>query len=111
MMGTDRKAAVDAYKERKVAAGIYAVRCGPSSECWVGRAPDLSTIRNRLWFTLRQGSSPHRSLQAAWATHGPDAFTFEILEQIENEDIAYLRDGILKERLAHWAGELKAGAI
>lgn len=111
MKGNDRKAAVDAYKERKVAAGIYAVRCRPSGECWVGRAPDLSTIRNRLWFTLRQGSSAHRSLQAAWAAHGPDAFTFEILEQIENEDIAYLRDGILKERLAHWAGELRAESI
>ncbi|MGO4839304.1 GIY-YIG nuclease family protein, partial [Rhizobiaceae sp. 2RAB30] len=108
MKGNDRKAAVDAYKERKVVAGIYAVRCGPSGECWVGRAPDLSTMQNRLWFTLRQGNGPWRSLQAAWRSHGPDAFSFEVLERIEGEDIAYLRDGILKDRLTHWTGELKA---
>lgn len=111
MKGNDRKAAVDAYKERKVVAGIYAVRCGSSGECWVGRAPDLSTVQNRLWFTLRQGNGPWRSLQAAWRIHGPDAFSFEVLEQIDGEDIAYLRDGILKDRLAHWASERKASPL
>lgn len=111
MKGNDRKAAVNAYKERKVIAGIYAVRCGPSGECWVGQAPDLSTVQNRLWFTLRQGNGPWRALQAAWRSHGPDAFSFEVLERIEGEDIAYLRDGILKDRLAQWTGELKASSL
>jgi len=111
MKGDDRKAAVDAYKERKVAAGIYAVRCEPSGECWVGRAPDLATIQNRLWFTLRQGSNPHRSLQAAWREHGPEAFAFAILEQLEDEDIAYVRERALKDRLANWATVLRATTI
>ncbi|MDR6294243.1 hypothetical protein E9232_006797 [Inquilinus ginsengisoli] len=111
MKGDDRKAAVDAYKERKVAAGIYAVRCEPLGECWVGRAPDLATIQNRLWFTLRQGSNPHRSLQAAWRAHGPEAFSFAVLEQLEDEDIAYVRDRALKDRLAHWAATLRATTI
>lgn len=111
MKGDERRAAVDAYKERKVVAGIYAIRCGPSGECWVGRAPDLSTVQNRLWFTLRQGNGPWRSLQASWRAHGADAFTLEIVERIANEDIAYLRDSLLKDRLAHWAGELEAEPI
>jgi hypothetical protein len=111
MNGDHRKAAVGAYKERKVAAGIYAVRCMPSRETWVGRAPDLSTIPNRLWFTLRQGSNPHHSLQAAWREHGPDAFKFEIVEQLEEEDLTYARDRLLKERLAQWANELRASVI
>lgn len=111
MQGRDRKAAVAAYKEQKVAAGIYAVRCTSSGACWVGRAPNLATIQNRLWFTLRQGSNPHRALQAAWQEHGPDAFTFEIVEQIKDEDVAFARDSNLKERLAHWQGELGAEVI
>ncbi len=30
----DRKAAVTAYKERKVTPGIYAVRCTPTNQAW-----------------------------------------------------------------------------
>ena len=62
MQSTDRKAAVEAYKERKTVAGIYVVRCAASGEQWVGQAPDVETIRNRLWFTLKLGSNPCRSL-------------------------------------------------
>jgi len=108
---SERKAAISAYKERKVAAGIFAVRCAPSGECWVGRTTDLSKIQNRLWFSLRQGSSPHASLNAAWQTHGDDAFTFEIVEELEDNESAYVRDSALKERHAHWLSELNAGAI
>lgn len=111
MTAEDRKAARSAYKERKVAAGIYAVRCLATGEAWVGAAPDLSTIRNRLWFTLRQGSNPHRALQEAWRRHDPDAFAFEVLEQLEEETSAYLRARALKERLSHWSLALEAPSL
>jgi hypothetical protein len=111
MQGSDRKAAIAAYKEQKAAAGIYAVRCAPSGQCWVGRAPNLSTIQNRIWFGLRQGGDPHRSLQAAWKAHGPEAFTFEVVERLEDEDSAYIRDKTLKERFDHWVKELGAEAL
>jgi hypothetical protein len=109
--GDDRKAVVSAYKERRVEAGIYAVRCIPSGEIWVGRAPDLSTIQNRLWFTLRQGSNTHRSLQDAWHTHGVEAFTFEIVERLEDEEISYIRDSVLKDGLIRWTEKLQAVRI
>lgn len=108
---TERKAAVDAYKERKVSAGIYAVRCRASGECWVGRAPDLSTIQNRLWFTLRQGGNAHPALKAAWQAHGADAFSFEIVETLEETESAYLRQRALADRQAHWLAALGATAI
>ena len=111
MKSEDRKAAVSAYKERKTEAGIYAVRCLPSDQIWVGGAPDLSTIQNRLWFTLRQGRSPHRSLQTAWNTHGADAFGFEVVERFDDEDIGYLRDRIMKDRLVRWTEQLQAARI
>lgn len=108
MQIADRKAATAAYKERKSVAGIYAFRCEASGQSWVGRAPDLATIENRLRFTLRQGNHRQRSLQAAWNTHGPEAFQFEALERLEDEDIVYVRDRVLKERLAHWQATLSA---
>ena len=111
MKNDDRKAAIRAYKERKTVAGIYALRCTATGQCWVGRAPDVTTIENRIRFSLRQGSDPHPTLQTASKAHGAEAFTFEIVEQLKDEDSAYVRDRTLSERLAHWAGALSAEAI
>ncbi|WOH64957.1 GIY-YIG nuclease family protein [Bradyrhizobium sp. BWA-3-5] len=110
-MTSARKAAIAAYKERKSAAGIFAIRCTASAGVWVGQTPDLEKIQNRIWFTLRQGSHPCRSLQAAWTTHGPDSFAFEACERLEEEDSAYVRDALLKERALHWRKQLGAGAV
>jgi hypothetical protein len=107
----DRKAAVSAYKERKVESGIYAIRCAASGDVWVGSAPNLSTIQNRLWFTLRHGTSTDRSLQSAWHAHGAEAFSFEIVERLGEEAIGYVRDRVMKERLAGWTDQLRAVRI
>lgn len=111
MKREDKKAALAAYKERKVVAGIYAVRCVSTGQQWIGRAPDLSTVRNRLWFTLRYGRNPHRSMQAAWREHGADSFVYEEVERIAADALDYERELALKARLAHWCTERKAEAI
>ena len=110
-MSIDRKAATAAYKERKTIAGIFVVRCTPSGEAWVGQAPNLETIQNRIWFTLRHGNHPCRSLQAAWNAHGEAGLTFGECERLEDEESAYVRNALLNERAAHWRAELKAEAI
>lgn len=103
----DRKAAVAAYKERKVEAGIYAVKCTASGQVWVGSAPDLSTIQNRIWFTLRQGHNSHRSLQEAWTAHGGVAFTFEDVERLaDDDDPSYIRGAAPKSLHAKWIEKL-----
>ncbi len=106
-----RKAAAAGCKERKSVAGIYAVRCQATGESWVGRADNLATIRNRVWFTLRHGGHPHRGLQEAWCTHGCERFMLEPLERLDDEPIAYVRDKLLNERLAHWRSALGAETI
>jgi hypothetical protein len=111
MSSTDRKAALACYRERKVAAGIFAIRCAATGAAWVGRAPDLSTIRNRIWFSLRHGGHSHGALQAAWGEHGPDAFVFEIVETLEPGDSPALRDLMLKKRLACWQTALGADRL
>jgi len=109
--GNGRKAAIAAYKERKTIAGIYAVRCAVSGQTWVGRALNLDTIRNRLWFTLGTGGHPNRGLQQAWATHVGDALTLEPLERLDGDATPSHRDSMLKRRLAHWRAALDAAAI
>lgn len=111
MRNEDRKAALAAYKERKTVAGIYTMRCLPTGQRWIGRAADLGTIQNRLWFTLRHGSHPHRGLQSAWREHGADNFAFEEVERLEAEALSYVRERLLKDRLVHWCTALGAEAI
>ena len=106
-----RKSLITAYKERKAAAGLYAVECLATGAQWAGQAADLSSIWNRHDFTLRQGLHRHAGLQAAWRVHGPDAFRFTILETIDEDTPAFAVDRLLAERLAHWCAKLKAARL
>jgi len=108
---SERKAAVSAYKERKAIAGVYAIHCAATGEQWVGSAPDLSTIRTRRTFALRQGVEMNLALQSAWNTHGAESFAFKILEEIDLVQLTYGRERVLKERIAHWREALGAAAI
>jgi hypothetical protein len=111
---TDRRAAIAAYKERKKIAGIFVIRCKASPETWVGQAPDLMKIRNRIWFTLRHGSHRCQSLQTAWNAHGPENLALEECERLEDEETPYtpyIKDALLKERMLHWQSRLGAEAI
>lgn len=110
-MTSARKAAIAAYKERKSVAGIFVIRCTATAETWVGQTPDLEKIQNRIWFTLRQGSHSCRSLQAAWTAHGPDSLALEECERLEQEEVHYIRDALLKERVLHWRSQLNAEAV
>jgi len=110
MNAADRKSAIAAYRERKIIAGVYAIRCLTSGQAWVGAAPDVETIQNRLWFTLRHGGNAHPVLQVAWKAHGEGGFVFEVLEPVVEES-AYVRGVVLKERAVHWREQLSAFAL
>jgi hypothetical protein len=111
MTPDQRKAAIASYKDRKTIGGIYAVTCRACGQRWIGRAPDLTTIQNRLWFTLRQGGCLNPSLQTAWNSHGPETFTLDVLERFDAETLAYVRDRMSAERLSHWCALHGAEAI
>ena len=108
MKTADRKAAVAAYKERKATPGIFAVRCLATGDVWIGESRNIDSQQNGIWFALRQGSHMNRELQAAWRTHGPEAFVFEQLERLEPEDVTYVLRSQLRERATFWLN--KAGA-
>ncbi|MGI4747763.1 MAG: GIY-YIG nuclease family protein [Janthinobacterium lividum] len=110
-MKTDRKAVLIAYRERKIASGIFTVRCSAAERCWVGQAPDLSTIWNRISFTLRHGTHPDRELQSVWIARNGDGFLFEEVERLDDEALVMGRDRSLRARLAYWAVTLGATPI
>ncbi len=110
-MTIDRKAAVTAWKERKSAPGIYAIRCVPSGECWIGQAADVATVQNRHWFALRMGSHTNRAVQAAWIQHGADGLVFEVVECLAEEEDATVQASRLRNALRRWRDETGAAAV
>jgi len=108
---TNRKAAVAAYKERKIVAGIYAVRCVPTGQRWLGKAAELSRVQNGLWAGLRMGTSYFKTLQAAWNEHGEENFVLEEIERLPDDVESIAQARVLKERLDYWRQELQAQVI
>jgi len=107
----ERKAAVAAYKEREPAYGAFAVVCTATGEVWVGRSRHVDSQQNGLWFTLRLGTSPHVSLQAAWKQHGERDFRFEELERLRDDFPEILRVDELRKRQALWSARLQASEL
>lgn len=105
----NRKEAIQAYKERKIPRGAFAVRCTSSGSVWVGSSPNLDAARNGMWFALRAGSPfNNQALQKEWNQHGEPAFEFEILEKLEDDVSALALADLLKEKKRDWAAQLNA---
>ena len=103
-----RKEIARNYKERAPLQGIFAVRGG--GRVWVSASRHLDTQQNGLWFQLRQGGLPNAELQAVWKAEGEAAFTFEILEEVTDEN-PLLIASLLKEREKHWRIKLGADKV
>lgn len=110
-MSSERKEAIRAYKERTTRRGIYSVRCTASGEVWVGAAPNLDSVQNKIWFMLRQGNHRNTRLQAAWNAHGEPAFQLQTEEELDPDLPPLLVNDELKKRKAHWVTQLGAEAL
>jgi len=62
--------------------GVYRIHNTRDDRSLVGRSVDLPAILNRERVALRFGSHPNAALQRDWATLGPDAFVFEVLDTL-----------------------------
>lgn len=110
-----RKELLQQYAERKPHNGVYAVRCAASGEAWVGWSTSLDKRQNGVWMQLRNARSPGapgpgRTIQEAWLKHGEAAFSFEILETIE-EDNDHTLKMKLEEAAKRWREQLSAGSL
>jgi hypothetical protein len=100
------------YRERERSQGVFVVRCAPSGEVWVSSTRNLDTQQNSVWFTLRLGGHPNAKVQAAWQAHGEGAFTYEIVEELDEGDHTPggLKD-LLKASERRWCEALGATAL
>lgn len=104
-----RRDMVQAYKEAKTPFGVFGLRCAPSGELWIGASANLAAQENSVRFSLKMGKHPNRGLQAAIQAHGPDAFSYEILETLDDDKLTPMgKTDLLKRRVAHWIEALAA---
>ena len=74
------------YKERAKLAGIYQVKNIKNGKVLLGSSLNLEGPLNRHKFMLKIGSHTNKALQNDWNAFGPDAFVFEILEEVQVND-------------------------
>ena len=78
----DRKALIKEYKTTHRQMGVFQIKNRSTGRMLIGSSPNLPGILNRYRFTLKMGMCPNKALQEEWKTFGPDAFEFNVLEEL-----------------------------
>ena len=86
-MMNDRKDTVRDYKERTKPAGVFQIRNLRTGKRLLCSSTNLEGPLNRMKFMLTTGSHKNKALQGDWNALGPEHFTFEILEELDQEKI------------------------
>lgn len=88
----NRKELVQAYKERKIIGGVYAIKNTINGKMLLESAADLQGNKNRFEFSQKTDSCINIKLQKDWKELGGKAFVFDILETLEKKDTQTLKE-------------------
>jgi group I intron endonuclease len=77
------------YRERKKPAGVFQIKNIKNGKVFLGSSLNLEGPLNRHKFELKMGSHRCKELQKDWNAMGPDAFVFEILEEVKVRDVPH----------------------
>jgi len=83
-----RKELKFAYKQTPTPMGVYQLTNKLNGKILIGSSMNLPGKKNSILFQLKQGAHRVKELQADWIASGPDAFDFEVLENLKHEKIA-----------------------
>ena len=103
-------------RSARVSAGIFAVRCAASGQVWIGQALDLDADSEPRLVLAAGGQSYESRTASRMAAHGADAFSFEPLEALKEEELAVCQGRAVegaRDALADGAegrGDLAGGA-
>ncbi|WP_036745331.1 DUF2087 domain-containing protein [Paenibacillus sp. UNC451MF] len=78
-----RSELLQAYKNMKRIAGVYAVKNQENGKILVGSSVNLDAIWNRIQFELDMKGHRNKQLQRDWKEFGNEAFAFEVLEEVK----------------------------
>ena len=102
-----RKELIQKYKEIKIEAGVYQIKNLKNQKILVRSTLDLKTMKSTLMM-LQSNGFRNKQLQEDWNLHGEDAFSFEVLEVLEEkEDGFFDKRYELKQLEKKWLEELQ----
>lgn len=74
-----------AYKERTYHGGVYTITNTHNGRYLLGHAAGLDSVRNRFAFAVTTGSTVDPRMRKDWGELGPQAFTLEVLEELDQK--------------------------
>jgi len=72
--------------------GIYQVKCLINNKIYVGSSIDVETRWKQHVWSLNSKTHPNAHLQGSWNEYGKDAFKFSLLEEVNEENILFIRE-------------------
>jgi|LSQX01.1.fsa_nt_gb hypothetical protein len=81
-----RRSRTQEYKQRKETGGVCVIRNTRNGRYLLQAGREISRMENRFNFSKQTGSCVHLKVKKDWEAFGPEAFEFEMLEQIERKD-------------------------
>ena len=76
---------INEYKRRKLQGGVYKITNTLNGKYLLGHTTNVKSVQNRFAFALATGSTLHYKLKKDWQELGAQTFTFEILEELEQQ--------------------------
>ncbi len=102
-----RKELIQQYKEMKIEAGIYQIKNLKNQKILIRSTPDLKTMKGTQ-VVLRGGGFRNKQLQDEWNQYGEEAFSFEVLEVLEEKKEGYFdKNEELKKLEKKWLEKLQ----
>ena len=81
-----RKELMEQYKERKITGGVYVIKNNRTGKIFLDSTTDMRASGNRFGFSQKTGNCTYKHIEEDWKTFGPEAFAFEVLEELERGD-------------------------
>ena len=70
-----------------MSSGIYKITNTINEKCYIGSAVDLHRRKAQHWSVLHRGKHHSKYLQNAFNKYGANAFTFEVLEYVDDPQV------------------------
>ncbi len=101
-----RRELLEEYKKIKIYMGVTKITNTTNGKIYIASYPNLKNKWINIQAQLEMGRHPNLELQKDWKTIGPEAFTFEILEEKEEDDVTDMK-WELKQLEKPWLAKLQ----
>ena len=82
----DKSAIKKEYKESKRPMGVYKISNNQNNTIFIGYSTDLQARFNRHKAELKFGGHRNKELQNMWNALGETAFTFKVLDELDQKE-------------------------